>query len=338
MLFHLRNWLHYEWFAYSTRAIWSSPPLPCAGNGTCEIHTMVSRKDLALYMVAVKSLLRFVDGIGVVVHDDGSLGPDVRLLLAKHLVGCRIIDPGEAESRARAELGEKSFLYRLRNVYISFRRLIDAELWSGTPKKLMMDSDVLVLRPPKEVVDWIEHGDRPFLIGQPPPDLHNPDVVEKKGTLGPGSPVQAIFTDKVEQISQDLGWPPRFLSGGTGGFYGTTTALNLQRIQSLGQACEARGVPLGRWGAEQCFVVYLLSSVGARRLNTDLYVNFYPQVTETLNQAHVVHFFGVHRFQKGAYVQWARKTAKQLKAQQRKNQDSLQATGEILEKSRQKNG
>ena len=288
MFYRLRWALNNRYFQLRTRKVWRSPPIPCDPDASCEIHTMLKAEDLPLYIVAIKSLLRHVQSVSVVVHDDGTLDERLRSVLQEHVPGCRIIVADAADARANERLATNRFLREFRAIDASWRRLIDTELWARGQRRIIMDADILVLEPPDAVLTWIEHGDKPFLLGQ------ERDV---RGSVT----VQSVFKDKLPAFAAALGWPNRFLDGTTGGFYGCTTQLGLDVIEPLLRKTLEVGVPIKEWGGEQATVIYLLSIAGATRLNCDRYFNFFPDCVDKLRRASVVHFFGTHRFYRKLY-------------------------------------
>ncbi len=312
MLHRLRKHLAYSYFKYRTGGICSTPPLPCDPAAGCEVHTMLGARDLPMYLLAVKSLLRFGPPVGVVIHSDGTLTSREVNLLRNQLPGARLVDAAEADARARTALGADSFLWRCRGFDVNYRRLIDTELWCNTPKRIIMDSDVLVLRPPQEVIDWVERGDGPFLIGVPP---KNAGPTEKDTDLSKVH-VQGVFRVKLQEIAAGVGLPAEFLDGTTAGFYGCTNELSLDRVERLVKTCLDLKLPLHHWGSDQCMVIYLLSVTRAVRLNPELYLNFWPEDLPRVAGAHVVHFLGTNRFYKHVYTSEAVKVVRALQAGQ----------------------
>src|SRR5262249_48490918 len=155
MLYRLRRRLNYARFRLATRGIYGSPPIPCQEDVPCEIHTMLSEEDVPLYLIAIKSFLRFFPAVSVFVHSDGTVGPHSMALIRRHVPGCRIVSAPEADDRARRLLGEDSAMYRYRFYDAGCRRIVDSELWGSTKRRIIMDSDVLVLDTPEELIEWI---------------------------------------------------------------------------------------------------------------------------------------------------------------------------------------
>jgi hypothetical protein len=304
MFYRLKQAFHRAHFAWRTRAILSSEPISCDPGASCALHTMVSKADLPLYLVAIKSFLRFYPGVGILAHSDGSLRPQDEALLTRHIPGCQVIAAEQADERARQVFGPDSFLFRLRGWDASYRRIIDTDLWSNTPKRIIFDSDILVLDRPQEVIDWIDRGTTPFLMGQPARQVMPP---------GTSKHIQALFRDQVNAISARLGVPSLFLDGTTGGFYGCVgDELSTGRVERLVQTCLDLGIPMQQWGGEQAIVIYLLSTAGANRLDTSLYFNFDFDLVDRVGRAKLVHFLGYCRYHKNIYVEQAAVIANRL--------------------------
>ena len=92
MLFAARDRARRALHAWRCRAIWSTAPMPAgdAGAGLCLV-SQVSRRDLLMYLVAIKSALPAFGPAQVVQLDDGSLRARDRALLAAHLPGSTCI-------------------------------------------------------------------------------------------------------------------------------------------------------------------------------------------------------------------------------------------------------
>ncbi len=302
MFYRLRNYLNYAHFRRCTRGIHHTPPTPCRPDAACELHTMLSRRDLPLYLVAAKSFLRFHADIAVVIHDDGSLDKACLATLDRHLPGCRIVRAAEADAKATEALRAWPLLRRFRALDASWRRLTDTELWSHTGKRIIMDSDIITLRPPHEVIDWIQSDERPFLMGKPSAT----PFVPTNQPAPTNAHVQTKFKAKVAELASALGVPPVFEDGTTSAFYGCRPeTLPLERVERLLQAAADSGVPMHEWGGEQCTVVFLLSVAGANRLSSEHYLNYYPEVEDRLSTAALVHFIGTNRFRRGHYFRMA---------------------------------
>jgi hypothetical protein len=306
MFYSLRKKANYALFAHRARKIHDTPPIACNPSASCQVHTMLCQDDLILYLVGIKSLLRYSPNVGVLVYSDGTLEGPSAALLSEHVPGIRIISTGEADQRAGRVLGSDSFLYRLRGHDASWRRLMDTELWSSAPKRIIMDSDILVLNRPDVLIDWIENGERAFLLGQPPAKPQgNLSIVRANARPF----IQDVFKARVDDLSRELGLPNSFLDGSTSGFYGCSNELSLDRVESAIRSSLSLGVPMKEWGGEQCLVIYLLSVAGATRLESTRCINFDPSCLDKLDKAQVLHFYGTYRFYRGLYPRLAARVA-----------------------------
>lgn len=260
---------------------------------------MLSERDVPLYLVAIKSFLRHYAGVSVVVHSDGTLTHGSAALIRRHVPDCRIISAAEADDRARRVLGEGSFLFRWRSLDACYRRLVDTEIWHSSARKIIMDSDIIIYEYPCEIISWIESAGAPLLMGQPP-SLEPP---------APGSfaarYVGTILKEKLAQMGEALGDKPRYLDGTTGGFYGCSNELSLERIKMVLDVATRLGIPMTQWGGDQTAVVYLLSTAGASRLDPERYFNFFADQSHKVSKARLIHFIGTDRFYKNIYLRCA---------------------------------
>lgn len=310
MFYRLRNYLHYAHFRRCTRGIHGTPPTPCRPDAACEVHTMLSRHDLSLYLLAAKSFLRFHPDVAVVIHDDGSLDRAALDTVQRHVPGCRIVHAAEADRRAEQALLPYPFLARWRNVDCCWRRLIDTELGSRTDKRIIMDSDVLTLRPLEEVMAWINEEEKPFLMGQP---SAKPFVFTEQ-TVPNTTHVQNKFRAHLAKIASALDLPADFEDGTTAGFYGCgPDHLALPMVERLLKTTVELKLPMHQWGADQCTVIYLLSATGVLRLSSERYFNFCPEVKDRLSTAAFVHFYGTNRFYDKRYPQLASRVVSELR-------------------------
>ncbi len=271
---------------------------------------MLSRIDVPLYLVAIKSFLRFYSNIAVVIHNDGTLNEQCCALLLFHIPGARIIGAQESEDLAARQFGRDSFLFSCRQFDVNYRRLIDTELWSRTGKRMIMDADILVVREPESVIEWIENGKQGFLIGQKPQMPPNETLPAANGRQH----VQTIFKAHLDQISTLSGQPPAFEDGTTAGFYGCVSELPLEKIEKVVRACRQLDIPLNHWGSDQCIVIYLLSGAKVPRMNELHYFNFWPEYSKNLADARLIHFLGTNRFYRGFYSKLATNVVRDLQA------------------------
>lgn len=297
MLYRLRRRLNALRYRLAASGVIDTPPTPCDPGARCTLHTMLGRDDRLMYLVAVKSFLRFRPPIRVAVHSDGSLTPEDEALFRQHVPGIRVVAAKEADDRAQRELNP--FLTEWRRRDASWRRVIDTELWCETPQRIIMDADILTLHRPDAVIDWAAGPSipsRPLMFGSVDPTPGGP-LPEGHGKRH----IQDVFRERLVQVGEAAGRPAEFYQGGTSGYYGCTREISLGQIEHMIRAGLTAGVPMSEWGGEQCLVVYLLSTSDPLRLDVRKYFNFAPESIDRLGEAAVVHFYGTFRYYRWIY-------------------------------------
>jgi hypothetical protein len=131
-------------------------PLKCDPASEVELHTLTCHDHVFMYITATKSLLRFVSGLAVVVHDDGSLTPEDIRAIERHIVGVKVIRRQDADGLVGRRLALCPKTARYRTAVVNSLELTDHALLAGREKIIITNSDTLFLRRPDEVLRWIE--------------------------------------------------------------------------------------------------------------------------------------------------------------------------------------
>jgi hypothetical protein len=138
----------------------TTAPSRCNAEATVEVHTLTAHHHLRMYLTAIKSLLRFYDDIAVVVHDDGSLNAEDVAALREHVQGIRIIERAGADADMQSQLAACPASRRLRDKVVNAFELFDNILLARTERLVNLNSDVLFLSEPTELIDWLAKDDR----------------------------------------------------------------------------------------------------------------------------------------------------------------------------------
>jgi hypothetical protein len=308
MLYRVRKRLNVLRFWMAARGIYRTPPTPCDPAADCTIHTMLGHGDFLMYLVAIKSFFRFRPAARVTAHSDGTLTPGDESVLRQHVPGIRIVGRDEADERAKERLNP--FLLEWRAIDASWRRVTDTELWCETPRRMIIDSDILTIRKPDVVLEWVagSGGGRQLLFGAPDGPPSGPIPVGS----GPKQ-IQTVFREKLAEVALGSGRAAEFYQGATSGYYGCGAEVSLEAIERVIRAGLAAGVPMREWGGEQALVVYLLSTSDPVRLDPRKYTNFAPEVVPRLNEVAVAHFYGTHRYHDGVYPRLAKQAVREMK-------------------------
>lgn len=163
------------------------PPLACSSDGAAEIHSLVSHRHLEIYLLAIRSFLRFYDRVRVVVHDDGTLDDQDARLLQDRIRNVRILRRRESDRLVEEVLRGRPSCLRFRRKQILTAQVFDFPKFAATKKIVAMDSDILVLRHPSEIVRWIE-GETDEILYAYEENPRSPRIRKKNITLDPGTP------------------------------------------------------------------------------------------------------------------------------------------------------
>lgn len=147
-----------------------TPPVPVAGNSpNAEVHQLLGHRHVGMGLWSMKSLVKSAAaGLGVVVHDDGSLTSEDMALMRQHLPEIQIITRADADLRMRDALANHPACtsFRFGNVPVTNHRgqsynmfimsliLFDMNLLTECDKIIILDADVLFFRRPDIIADW----------------------------------------------------------------------------------------------------------------------------------------------------------------------------------------
>ena len=148
-------------------------PLRVARAGArAEVHTLVGRSHLLLYLYAVRSIVRVWPEVVPVVHDDGTLRWPARRLLRLLAPGIRQVAKKDGERVVLERLSGFPRTQELRRKNVRMAQLLDYYLLAGHDRVVGMDSDVLFLQRPERMVRWAT-------TDGPVPGLYSPESAPK---------------------------------------------------------------------------------------------------------------------------------------------------------------
>lgn len=103
--------------------------------------------------------------IALNIVDDGTLTPDIEAELRRLFPKGRTIWCYHATENFNSLLPKENFpvLHKLRTDYVHIRKLIDIHLGSSG-SKLVLDSDMLFLQRPDELLSWLDQPNQPCLM------------------------------------------------------------------------------------------------------------------------------------------------------------------------------
>jgi len=147
----------------SLKLILKTRHFKCLTKATVEIHTLTCHRHIFMYLLAIKSLLRFNDHISVVVHDDGSLTKEDESLLKEHIEGILIIKRSLADRQIDEILKNYPVLREYRKNLLILIQALDYVLLSRSEKIISLDSDTIFLKKPERLIKWAFNDNKEML-------------------------------------------------------------------------------------------------------------------------------------------------------------------------------
>jgi hypothetical protein len=297
MFFRVRDQLQRKRFNFLCRDIFRTPPLRMH-DGKVTLVTQVSHRDLVMYLIAIKSIYRFLATGEVVVLDDGSLISDDHMTINEHLPSARIVgfkDIGTA-STPKGGCWERLLLIAnlVRDTYV-----------------MQVDSDSLTLNDIPEVLDYIAQNRSFTLLGagsfpavEPMLDACNRAKCKDQRNMEP----QGVSERSLDQFPG--GGELKYVRGNAAfaGFARSSFtssdveyfSRNMERICGTDKWHE--------WGSEQVTSnLIIANSAKTGILEHPKYTSYYALPDVDYDQSSFVHFMGTHRFENGCYSTLARR-------------------------------
>jgi hypothetical protein len=254
-------------------------------------------RDVAAYLLALKSLYSEVGHGQVLVIDDGSLIADDLAVLRHHVPGIAVLDIGSIDTGRCLRGG-------------TWERLVKIIELSAENYVIQFDADTLVSGAIPEVVDCWRHN-RSFLLGT--------DVGQQIGTATDAGCLAQGWLKKFAATGISLGVQAEAVldslpdaqarkyvhaSSGFAGF--AKGAFRLSDLEAF--LLWMRGRLQQRWdewGSEQISSNYILANApNAEVLPFDRYACFEPHISPS--ERPFLHFIGTYRFNDGVYRKRAR--------------------------------
>lgn len=297
----------------------STRPLACNPSASTGVHSAVPHKYVYAYLTAIKSLLRYEADLAVYVHDDGSLMDQDKQLIRQHVPGAKIVDRAWAD-REFAERVNDDFLLKVRSSYTSYLKLFDPTLVSPHERILVVDTDVLFLKRPLEILGWARSGGAPWYHRSGPwKKPLNSASDQKQPTPGPEAPpakkhIQQLVVESIPSINSVLGTQYAFEHGFNSGLIGYDRGqVDYTQLKNLlSHLYEKFGDMIFRWGAEQTMHGLTLCGAGAQALSMDEYTVYTGFNSDKARSATFVHFIGEFRYQQMLYPELGRTVIRSL--------------------------
>lgn len=136
------------------------------------VHMLVSEKTWHAGILAIASFELFTRRRwDICLHDDGSVSAASRQKILRLVPGIQFIPRGEAEEQTRALLAGHPRCLANRSRHNLFLKFFDTLAYVRKNRFIVLDSDVIFFRRPREILDWVDLN--------APDCLYNEDTKEK---------------------------------------------------------------------------------------------------------------------------------------------------------------
>lgn len=240
---------YFRWnYHRAARQILATRPL-ARGQLPFTLLSMVHQRDVASYLVAVKSFAHFLNPERIVVVCDPSIGPEERAVFQRHLPHVELREAHEFTHPDIPRGGTWERLYAISG-YVQDSYVIQ------------LDADTLTVHPIPEVLQAIQAG-RGFVISEMPDAPNRPLQAVRENALPwldePAPHIQAFA--EVEMANVGLPAGARYIRG-CSGFTGfpRSTAMRADLTDFSRRMSGKLGAGWTRWGTEQVTSNYLVSN------------------------------------------------------------------------------
>ena len=301
MLYRYNRTAETAWFRFKTRDVFKTVPLVCDSDSGAVIVSQVCHRDIAMYLVALKSFGQYIRPSKVVVLDDTSLTQVDKKILKNHVHPIDLI-PITAVKNEKCPKGG------------CWERLLFISDCVPNSYVIQVDSDTITVKAPAVIKDHI-NGNVSFTLGEWRGQnivcaRETGDLVRQQVEAG-NEHVQMISESNLHRLVYDHDL--KYVRGNAGfaGFAkGSFSRAAVERF-SHGMANLIGEKKWSDWGSEQVTSNFIVAnSQKAQVLPFPEYCFHSP--TTDVESATFVHFIGSHRFHGGRYAHLARQVISRL--------------------------
>lgn len=286
--------LHFKW---AVRVMADTPPID-VGAEPYTVLSMVHHRDVLPYLLALKSLARFLPPNRVILVADPTITEEDRAFLRRHVSSIAF--------REAAEFRRDGL-----PTYSSWRRLCAIAEYVTDSYVIQLDADTVTVGPVPEVTTALRAGTAFILGTEDGQDFmtcaaaaEHARATQLSGTVRPQGWAEAAL-ERLEVPGID-----RYVRG-CAGFAGYAKgSFDIERLRRISDRMgEMLGETWTRWGTEQFTTNLVISNtLGARVLPHPKYCM--PSVRRP--DTSFIHFIGYERYLSGLYAQLAGEVAASL--------------------------
>ena len=301
MFYQVRKDLNTAWFNFRTKAILETPPAFCIPDSQVIFVTQICHRDVYMYLLAIKSLARFVSPRKIFALDDGSLTKTDKTILYANCTSIEILPISEVKNKKCPQGG-------------CWERILFISELVNTQYVIQVDSDTLTLNKPIEVLRCIKNK-RSFTLGTNFGDklvpMKDASQAAKQFKKNGNTHIQVISETCLDKLPN---YEHRKYVRGNAGFTGFARhSFTREEVENISVHMNEL-VWQNRWkewGSEQVMSnIIIANSPNSVVLPLDEYSYYHP--THDISSSSFLHFIGTYRFNKGAYIRLSQTIIQQL--------------------------
>ena len=302
MLYRLRRALRMAWFDHNAKPILATKPVACDPRAGFVMFSQVCHSDLLMYLLALKSLTRFIRPGKIIALDDGTLTQRDRDVLAAHVERVQLVHVNDIPN----ELCPKG------NCWERLLAVVDT---AKSAYVIQLDADTLTLRYPQELAALVAAGTSFTLgteTGQTICSMAEAADRGKRWVAGGVNSLQVLAEASFDRLP---GYECLSYIRGSAGFTGYA-AGSVSRTRAEWFSQQMSNV-VGRakwafWGTDQVASNFLIANAASatvlplRQIQT-LQARHRPRFSRLCS----LHWSD--RFKRGTYITWSRRVIQDLR-------------------------
>jgi hypothetical protein len=301
MFFRLQRHAEMFRFRIRTRDVFKTSPLRCESDTGVIFVSQVCHRDIAMYLIAIKSLAKFIPPKKVFVLDDLSLNNDDKATLHAHIHRLDIVPVNEIRSDACPRGG-------------TWERLLFISALVDTSYVIQVDSDTLTRRQPKVVERHIRQNSS-FALGEWPGQsistVQKSVELVRHRTKNGTEHVQFVAEANLDKLhNYDRLRYVRGCSGFAGFGHRSFSRESVEKFSEQMASIVGRE-KWNEWGSEQVTSNFIVANSDKGQVLPFPEYCFHAPGTD-MESATFVHFIGSYRFHGGHYARLAGQVISEL--------------------------
>ncbi len=301
MFYRLKDAFKRKSFAFQVRQILKTRPIATPKKHQTVLLSMLGKNGLIMYLLAAKSILKFIPESSLAILNDGSLQQNDVELLIRHFPEVNFYAMSDIDTKNCPQGG-------------CWERLILVEnLVQEGHYVIQFDSDTLSTGEMPEVIECLNNNTSFILCTEEEQKFVTAEQASQKWEHSDNTHIQILAERSLTKIKSINNL--RYIRGNAGfaGYAPSSFSYSL-----IADICKEYTLLLGEnkwseWGSEQFTSNIILSNTSNTRiLPYPKYAPYEPSRMTDFNKSVFLHYYGSHRYSNNHYVKSAKKIIPEL--------------------------